>query len=213
MSDRLIVFFNYCSSYFFNVKGIVLAGGESRRFGENRLLIKIHGMYLISYVIKALDNSSFINEVLISTTDKFRDDYGRLGYKVILDDLMMGPIGAVYLAVREFGDCFIAAGDMPLLKTELVDIIIGKFYREGGVACIPRWSDGFLEPLCGVYSKSIVGKLCEYIENGGRSIQEFLRDLEITYVDIDSLPSHLRKCFFNVNTRDDLERILSDIGL
>ncbi|WP_456368412.1 molybdenum cofactor guanylyltransferase MobA [Thermococcus sp.] len=186
--------------------GVVLAGGRGKRFGGDKLLFKISGKPLILYTIARLESADSIDEVVVVASPENAEKLRGLGYRVVVDELLVGPIGGIYTALS-LGDAFVVAGDMPLLVPEFVDLIVERFNRAKKPACVPRWSNGYLEPLHAAYSEGFKGFLEEKIRAGQYAINRAIRESDVCYIEIESLPKEWRGSFFNVNTREDLGRI------
>ena len=186
--------------------GAVLAGGKGKRFGGDKLLHRINGRPLILYTVERLETARGIDNIVLVASKDNAEKLRPLGYEVVIDELLIGPMGGVYTALS-LGDAFIVAGDMPLLVPDFIDFLVSKFRESGKVACVPRWENGYLEPLHSVYSRSFRGILEEKINAGDYALNGAIREANSCYVPIESLPEGWRESFFNVNTRDDLERI------
>ncbi|ASJ14501.1 molybdenum cofactor guanylyltransferase MobA [Thermococcus radiotolerans] len=187
--------------------GAVLAGGRSKRFWGDKLLFRIGGRPLISYTLERIESASLIEEVVIVAS---ADNAGRLrslGYEVVVDELSIGPIGGVYTALG-LGDAFVVAGDMPLIVPEFVDLMIQKFLGSEKLACVPRWTNGYLEPLHAAYSKAFRRVLEERIRSGDYSLNGAIRSADVCYLNVEKLPSLWKEGFFNVNRRSDLRKLL-----
>ena len=186
--------------------GAVLAGGRGRRFGGDKLLYKINGRPLILYTIERLETARRIDEIVLVASKDNAEKLERLGYRVVVDELLIGPMGGVYTALS-LGDAFVVAGDMPLLVPEFIDYIVEEFEKSGKIACVPRWSNGYLEPLHAAYSRAFREILEEKIKTGNYALNRAIREANPCYLPIESLPEGWRESFFNVNTREDLGRI------
>ncbi|MDV3104217.1 molybdenum cofactor guanylyltransferase MobA [Thermococcus waiotapuensis] len=183
----------------------VLAGGSGRRFGGDKLLFRISGKPLILHTIERLEKADSIDEIVIVASPENAEKLRPFG-NVVVDELLVGPIGGLYTALSR-GDAFVVAGDMPLLVPEFVDFIVELFYSEKKPVCVPRWGNGYLEPLHAAYSSEFRELLEEKIRAGQYSINRAIRESDACYIEIESLPVDWRESFFNVNTREDLERI------
>ncbi|ASJ01445.1 molybdenum cofactor guanylyltransferase MobA [Thermococcus gorgonarius] len=186
--------------------GAVLAGGRGKRFGGDKLLFEISGKPLILYTIERLEKADSIDEVVVVASPENADKLKPLGYRVVVDELLVGPIGGVYTALS-LGDAFVVAGDMPLLVPEFIDFIVERFKTAKKPACVPRWGNGYLEPLHAAYSSEFREFLEENIKAGQYAINQAIRESDACYIEIESLPEKWRESFFNVNTRKDLGRI------
>ena len=96
---------------------------------------------------------------------------------------------------------------MPLLVPEFVDFVVERFKGSKKSTCVPRWGNGYLEPLHAAYSSDFKDFLENKIEAGQYAINRAIRESDACYIEIESLPEEWRKSFFNVNTREDLRRI------
>jgi len=186
--------------------GAVLAGGRGKRFGGDKLLFKISGKPLILHTVERLESAERIDEVVLVASKENAEKLGAFGYEVVVDELLVGPIGGIYTALS-LGDAFVVAGDMPLLVPDFIDFVIEHFYLEKKPACVPRWKNGYLEPLHAAYSADFRDFLGERIRAGQYAINRAIRESDACYIEIESLPEEWRESFFNVNTREDLSRI------
>ncbi|AEH24334.1 molybdenum cofactor guanylyltransferase MobA [Pyrococcus yayanosii] len=185
--------------------GAVLAGGRGRRFGGDKLLFRIGGKPLISYALQGLEMSRYIDEVVIIAAPENAQRLRELGYRVVIDRLLVGPIGGIYIALS-LGDAFVAAGDMPSIIPEFVDYIIKQFWNSGKIVCVPRWANGYLEPLHAAYSQDFREILGEQIRSGDYMIRRAIEKVDACYIPIEELPEEWKASFFNVNRKEDLRR-------
>ncbi|ASJ02369.1 molybdenum cofactor guanylyltransferase MobA [Thermococcus profundus] len=186
--------------------GAVLAGGRAKRFGGDKLLFRINGKSLLLYTLERLEQARRIDEIILVASKENAEKMEGFGYDVVVDELMVGPMGGIYTALS-LGDAFLVAGDMPLLVPEFVDFIIERFEEAKKSACVPRWSNGYLEPLHAAYSGSFRDFLEKRIKSGNYAINQAIRESDACYIEIEKLPEDWRESFFNVNTRGDLRRL------
>ncbi|ASJ10095.1 molybdenum cofactor guanylyltransferase MobA [Thermococcus sp. P6] len=184
--------------------GVVLAGGRSRRFGGDKLLFRVDGKPLILHTLERLQSASLIDEVVVVASPDNAGKLRALGFEVMVDELTIGPMGGLYTALGS-GDAFVVAGDMPLIVPEFVDYIVR--IACGKIACVPRWSNGYLEPLHAAYSNAFRSVLEERIKLGNYSLNEAIRSVDACYLRIEELPERWRVSFFNINRRSDLQKI------
>ncbi len=187
--------------------GAVLAGGSGRRFGGDKLFFELGGKPLLLHTIERLREVRSINEIVLIPSPENRERVAALGYKTVVDKLTLGPISGLYTALG-LGDALVVAGDMPLLVPEFLEYLVDLFHRSGRRPCIPRWGNGYLEPLHAVYPREFREILARFISSGRYALNEAVRSAGPCYVEIEGLPEGWRKSFFNVNTREDLEKIV-----
>ena len=196
---------------------IILAGGRGKRMGyREKSMMVINGKPLITYVIKSLEN--VVDEIIISVRDK---PQGELldtilpGYTYAYDEFenkgpLSGILGGLTLCRNEF--CFVAACDMPFINEDVVKMLFRL--SESHDAAIPRWEDGFLEPLHAVYRcKSMIRESRKAIELGENTIIAPIFRINVNYMSIENIRKidpDLRT-FININTPEDMELIPNNI--
>jgi molybdopterin-guanine dinucleotide biosynthesis protein A len=187
------------------VTGIVLAGGQSRRLGTNKAVVNVGGVPLIERVLAHLRALS--DDLVIVANGP--EPYSSLGGRVVGDEWPgMGSLGGIYSGLRagRYERGLVVACDMPFLNARLLRRMI-DLSREYDVV-MPRFDDGRMEPLHAVYGRACLAPMEAQLRQGDLRIINILPHLRVRYLtqsEIDALdPQHLS--FFNVNTRQDLER-------
>lgn len=144
------------------VFGVILAGGVSRRFGDNKLLIEIDGTRVIDRVynvLRDLVDGVYISirnsnqEKIFSKYASFTGDDKFLGfvYDVVGDG---GPYVALISVVKAIdGEIIVLPGDMPWIDGDVLDKIIRISRDAGATVSSPLWGNGLLESLIIYYNK------------------------------------------------------------
>lgn len=192
---------------------IILSGGNSTRFGEDKGTVLLGDKPLIRHAFDNIKN--IVDEVIIVTKNKERaDSYAKLlpeDAKFIIDSQeTQGPlIGALTGFEAAQGKYSILLPfDAPFVSEELAmllfDLCIGK------TATVPRNPDNEIEPLCAVYqtkaAQDMASKLVNECVLDMHSLVENLRGVRyISTMVIEQIDPELRS-FFNVNTPLDLKR-------
>ena len=85
-----------------NILGVVLAGGKSQRFGEDKSQVKLHGKILINYIVSEIIDQ--FNEILIVTNNniEFINSDKISKTKDLKEGL--GPLGGIFTAMRWIKD-------------------------------------------------------------------------------------------------------------
>jgi molybdopterin-guanine dinucleotide biosynthesis protein A len=197
---------------------IILAGGRGKRMGyREKSMMVINGQPLITYVKKSLEK--VVDEIIISVRDKAQGellDTILPGYTYACDEFentgpLAGILSGLTLCKNEF--CFIAACDMPFINGNVVKMLFSM--SEAHDAAIPRWQDGFLEPLHSVYRcETMIRETKKAIESGESIILAPIFRMNVNYIDIETIRKidpNLRT-LININTPEDMERIANKIG-
>ena len=179
----------------------ILAGGESRRFGENKLLYKIKGRRVIEIVVE--EALRVFDRVVILT--KKPELYSFLGVPVERDmlDLQTPAVGLLTaLNLCRGSHTAVLSGDMPLMRSGVLRMLIEAVYDIPAVFEV----GGRVHPLVGTYPSSLKEELRKNIEGGDLSLMGFLKRVGFIPIRIDD--KSVEGCFLNLNTKEDLERVL-----
>lgn len=191
-----------------NTAGVILAGGQSKRFGSNKALVDFQGLPLIQR-ISVIIAPLFSEKLLIANTP---DAYNFLGWPMSGDFYPgCGPLAGIHAALSTIHAprCFITACDMPFLSPEVISFLCGLGGTQWDVV-IP-WLDEGPEPLCAVYSKSALPIITENLQAGQRKTSTALKQLRLRKVsqgEILEIAPDLT-VFYNINRSDDMRNALS----
>lgn len=188
------------------INGIVLAGGKSLRFGNDKASEAIGSKSLLQQVITSL---RFLGgEIIVVTSDEHpiseSIDHPKLR---ILTDILpgKGPLGGIYtgLAASTTEYNLVVASDMPFLNEALLRYQIE--ISEGYDITVPRLGK-LVEPLHAIYARSCLGPMAEMIKQEHLSIYQLFRRVRVRYMEAAEIerfdPEH--RSLFNINTKTDL---------
>ncbi|HZK17817.1 MAG TPA: molybdopterin-guanine dinucleotide biosynthesis protein B [Clostridia bacterium] len=187
----------------FPATGVVLAGGESKRMGADKALIKIGDCELINSVI--LEMQKIVSETfVVCAPEKKR----RLPGGKIISDIYTGcgPLGGIHAALvnSAYPYCLVAACDMPFFDAVLGTYLLGC--ADGYDAVVPV-VNAFPEPLFAVYGQGCIEVAEQRLLDRKYKITDMYADLKVNYIDENSLRGigNVDEAFFNVNTYEDLK--------
>lgn len=184
---------------------VVMAGGESSRFGTNKALVKWQGKTLMEDIIqKAL---TVTNNVVLSV--KNLSDYNWLDLPKIPDEKRgIGPMGGLYSALKALSSSkvLIIACDMPLLDPRFIKFMIDIQAPEPVV--IPK-AKGRLHPLHARYHKSLLPVIEALIEKSAYKMSELLKKVPVKKINQEDVAQEidLEACLSNVNTVEDFHHV------
>lgn len=189
-----------------NISGVILAGGENKRFdGIIKSNIIIRGSSIISRII---DTISDIFEEIIIVTNSPEKFHPFNNCKIVADQfLKAGPLGGIHSAIKASSkeSVFIFAGDMPFLDKKIIINQIEYFSLCTSRAVIPR-VNGKDEPLHAIYSNSIYDFLDKYLTTTKEyAIKAFLRNIDVNYMQLQE-SEQTKRAFTNINTASDAEK-------
>ncbi len=195
---------------------IILCGGSSSRFGEDKGLLELDNKPLLGHVVDAV--WGLVEEVVVVTSSQERVDlYAKLvspKVRFAIDVLeSKGPlVGALTgFEVAKGKYCVLLPFDNPFVSRDVVsllfDLCIGKS------AAIPRWPNNQIEPLHAVYqTKPALQASKEALAEGKFDMQTMISKLKgvryISTIVIEQIDPELRT-FFNINTPLDLKKAIA----
>lgn len=184
-----------------DITGAILAGGKgSRMGGKDKGLIKLNGRPLIEQVLEQIRPQ--VREVIINA-NRHLDDYQKYGLRVVKDTRagLPGPLAGIAAALEAARTPFIAAVpcDGPCLPPDLVSRLYASLTAaDADLAVVHSLR---LQPVFCLGKKELLQSLCEFLDAGGRKIDEWHRQVNVVQVDFDDIP----EAFININTPEDLE--------
>jgi molybdopterin-guanine dinucleotide biosynthesis protein A len=193
---------------------LILAGGMGSRLGyREKALININGKLLIELIIERLEK--VVDRIIISVRDIRQ---GELLKAVLSREYWFaydiykntGPMSGILSGLSTCRDeyCFITACDMPFIDENVVRLLFRR--SKNYDAAIPRWEDGFLEPLYAVYRRApMIHETKNAIERGETVILAPIFRMNVNFVPVDDIRSFdpdLRT-FVNINTEEDIQKL------
>lgn len=194
------------------ITGIILAGGESKRMGENKALLKFGGLTVIEIILSKLQK--FFGDILIITNTP--ESFEELGIEIFEDIYPgFGPLSGIHsgLTNSKTEKCFFISCDLPLVTDEMIDFIINYKTDKN----IVLYKNGrYNEKLFGVYSRrclQLADKLLKESEKDKKtgkqnvSMNSLLSICEKEIINFEALPFYNPESFLNMNTKDEYLRI------
>jgi molybdopterin-guanine dinucleotide biosynthesis protein A len=189
--------------------GVILAGGQSRRYGEPKAFARVAGTTLVERVLDVMRRVT-PDVVLVANQP---DLYAGLGLEIRSDTRPgMGALGGVYTAVcwaaeRPSGGALVVACDMPFLSAALLDRMVSLAAGPAAPAIVAPESDGprGVEPLCAWYSVRCQPAIEAQFSRDDRRIVGFWDGLDVHRIPLDEVRRHgdPERLFLNVNTPEE----------
>lgn len=187
-----------------NITAVILAGGAGKRLnGIVKGRIIIDGKEIMLRILEVL--GGLFEDIIIITNDC--DEYKDYKKYNIFSDILpgKGPLGGIHtgLTVALNEAVFIFAGDMPYLHKDLIIKMIDSFNNSDYGIIIPQIGNN-IEPLHGIYRKSNIEILENYLENeNDNSVRGFLKKADHHFIQFGK-SEKTALAFTNINTPDDV---------
>lgn len=133
------------------VGGVILAAGEAKRFGAQKLLALMDGRALVEHVIAAANGSTVADVVIVvgADADKVTRVAAGRARAVRNPEYATGQSSSLQAGLRALANDMDAAvvllGDVPGVTTALIDALIATQRERGAPAVVSRW-DGRRSP-------------------------------------------------------------------
>lgn len=198
------------------VSALILAGGQSRRMGQDKVWMELEGVPLIERLVQRI--LPLAGEILFSTNagERFAALVATLPLpaRVVGDRFPgSGPLAGLHagLSAARYDLLLVLAADLPFVNPRLLRHLIGL--AEGFDAVVPQTPGDEAEalqwePLHALYRRTCLPAVEAHLAMGHRQVICFFPEVHVRGVPPDELrrfdPDLLS--FFNVNTPHDWER-------
>jgi molybdenum cofactor guanylyltransferase len=189
---------------------LILAGGQSRRMGQDKALIEVNGQPLIQRISMVAQTVSDQVFVVTPWGDRYRSLLPS-NCRIIPEPFdpklgSMGPLVGFIQGLSQINSdwCLLLACDLPNLSVPVIRQWCETLPQvpDEAIAFLPQHPKGW-EPLCGFYRTRCLASGQTFVEQGGRSFQKWLAQLKVHPLLVDD-PSIL----FNCNTPSDRASII-----
>ena len=192
---------------------VVLAGGFSQRFGQDKALVKLAGKPLLLHVLDNLPRN-IIERIVVASSEAQKESFERTVQdraNIVVDKInVQSPLVGALTGFENVNNeyCLLLPCDTPFISTQVVSLLLELCINKNAV--IPRSPEGYIEPLQAAYNAKSALKAAETaLEKKGRNLQsmiEYLSNIRyISTIVIKQLDPKLIT-FFNINTPIDLKR-------
>ncbi len=190
-----------------DISGVVLAGGENKRFGgKSKTDILINGKTIFDRIIETA-REIFDDLIIVTKTPEIfrRSD----NYRIVEDIFPnAGPLGGLHTGIKaSSGEAvFVVGCDMPFLNKRLISTQIDIFCNNKCEAVVPLFNN-YPEPLHSVYSVSTLPVIEKILnENLDYSMRTFISMIKVNYYELKS-NSPEAISFININSPSEFEKI------
>ena len=180
----------------YNIPLVIFAGGKSSRMGQDKALLPF-GEYTTLSEYQQARLSKLFKKVYISAkenkfnfktsiiTDNYKESSPLVGIISIFETLKVDKI-------------FILSVDAPFVTKEIIDRLINSNNRFDAV--VAKSKSG-VQPLCGVYKRSILPIAQEHLKNKNHRLSALLKKVDTQFV-----PFEDDALFLNLNHPHEYEK-------
>ena len=188
-----------------NILGVVLAGGKSQRFGEDKCQVKLGDKLLIDYILSEIIDE--FKEVLLISNNKIK--YNNSNKISLVEDLKrgFGPLGGILTAMkwikknnRSYKWISTFPSDTPFFKKKILNNFLEEIKDYEGKLFFINSNDT-RHNIFGLWSIDLLERLEKDLENGERKVEMWANKIGVKSI---NMKFENKDPFFNINTKEDL---------
>jgi len=189
----------------FDLPCVIFAGGKSSRMGEDKALLPFGGYpTLTEFQYQRL--KKIFKEVYISCKNKEKFSFEASFIEDPASSQAFAPTAgfvAIFGALKE-EKFFALSVDAPFVDADLIEQLIQSDLLQSSYdATIARSTNG-MEPLCGIYHRSLEDDFRSMLENDTHKLGFLLKNKNTNYVHFDCVEP-----FMNLNHKEEYKKALS----
>ena len=188
---------------------VILAGGQSRRFGGGyKTLNKFNKISILDRIIQ---NFKKLKMEIVLNVNSNEDQFIKTGLHLIKDELenFQGPLAGIYSSMKwvlknrkDIEWIFTSPSDTPFLNKNLVNKFLSTSYNSKTNIILAK-SSNKTHPVIGFWHISLIKSLEEFLAKDNRKIMHWVEGQNYEFLNFEN-----KNNFFNINTQTDLEEAI-----
>ncbi len=190
-----------------NILPVVLAGGKSKRFGEDKSQALLGDKMLIDFILSEIIND--FNEILIVANRPIKHLASDKIKKIEDFKRNLGPLGGVFSAMKWIKDNhkkyqWIATfpSDTPFFKINVLNKFFDKVNEKESELFFMKFNEK-RHNIFGLWSTDLIDQLEKDLENGSRKVEKWANNIGVKII---NMSFEKEDPFFNINTKEDLKK-------
>jgi len=189
------------------ILGTVLAGGRSQRFGEDKSQVKLADKSLIDYTLMEIIDD--FNELLIVSNDIIK--FKKSEKISIIEDFKkdLGPLGGVLSAmkwIKKNNKDYQWISTFPIDTPFFKNYVLKDFFKKIDLTESKLFfikSNNTRHNIFGLWSIDLIDRLEEDLNKGERKVEVWANSVGVKII---NMSFDKNDPFFNINTKEDLEK-------
>ena len=184
------------------ILGVVLAGGKSLRFGEDKSQVKLNNKSLIDHILSEILTE--FKELLIVSNNSIK--FNKSEKISIIGDFKnnLGPLGGVLTAMKWIKDnnkdyqwISTFPTDTPFFKNQILKDFHDKINLKNGKLFFIK-SNNTRHNIFGLWSIDLADKLEKDLENGDRKVEDWANKVGVNIIDMQFEKNKILIFFFTL---------------
>jgi molybdopterin-guanine dinucleotide biosynthesis protein A len=190
-----------------NILAVVLAGGKSKRFGEDKNHIKLGDKTLLEHVLFKISNK--FEEILIVSSHSL--EIKKIKNVIVVPDCLddLGPLAGVLSSMKWIKENqksykWVATfpSDTPFFETSIIEEYKKRIKLKDSLLYFIK-SNNKRHNIFGLWSMELLKTLeDDLIKNNFRKVEEWANKIGVKTIDLETKKFDP---FFNINTKEDFE--------
>jgi molybdopterin-guanine dinucleotide biosynthesis protein A len=183
--------------------GLILAGGKSRRMGQDKALLKRDGRSQLASLVALLE--PMVERVFVSTRPDQTDEPERRRFAQIIDRYShIGPVAGVLSAMDDYPavDWLVVACDLPNVDQLTIRHLIDHRAADKPFTAYRSSHDDLPEPLCAIYRSGSEAIVRDFVDAGLTCPRKMLIRSDTKLL---AQPNPRARALDNINTPEELQ--------
>ena len=191
-----------------SILGVVLAGGQSKRFGQDKSQVQLGSKILIDYILLEILNE--FDEILIIANNDIKFFNSKKINKIEDYKKNLGPLGGVLSAMKwikennkKYKWISTFPSDTPFFKKKYLHDFLNNINEEQSKLFFIKSNDK-RHNIFGLWSLELLNRLEDDLVNKGeRKVEDWANKVGVKTINLEFKNNDP---FFNINTKEDLEK-------
>jgi molybdopterin-guanine dinucleotide biosynthesis protein A len=191
-----------------SILGVVLAGGQSKRFGQDKSQVQLGNKILIDYILSEILDE--FNEILIISNNDIKFLNSKKVTKIQDYKKDLGPLGGVLTSMKwikennkKYKWISTFPSDTPFFKKKNLHDFIKNIKDKDSKLFFIKSNDK-RHNIFGLWSVELLGRLeDDVINKGERKVEVWANNIGVKTINMEFKNNDP---FFNINTKEDLEK-------
>ena len=190
-----------------NILPVVLAGGKSERFGEDKSQALLGDKMLIDFILSEVINE--FDEILIVANNPIKHLVSDKIKKIRDLKKNLGPLGGVFSAMKwiknnhkKYQWIVTFPSDTPFFKINTLNEFFDKINKKDSELFFMKFNEK-RHNIFGLWSINLIDQLEKDLENGSRKVEKWANNIGVKTI---NMSFEKDDPFFNINTLEDLKK-------
>ena len=190
-----------------NILPVVLAGGKSERFGEDKSQALLGDKMLIDFILSEVINE--FDEILIVANNPIKHLVSDKIKKIRDLKKNLGPLGGVFSAMKwiknnhkKYQWIVTFPSDTPFFKINTLNEFFDKVNEKESELFFMKFNEK-RHNIFGLWSINLIDQLEKDLENGSRKVEKWANNIGVKII---NMSFDKDDPFFNINTKEDLKK-------